>query len=101
MTVDAQIREVIDRLGPHRQMVADRIKQLSGDDPPGFAVLQVVRYFDDEEGVEEVTRVTELSTGGQLESLPGQHQLLGGHLDGDVIEFLCSVGAEMDVDEYG
>jgi hypothetical protein len=101
MTVDEQIRAVIDRLRPHRQKVADLIEQLSGDEPPGLAVLQVVRYFDDEDGVDEVIRITELSTGGQLESLPGQHQLLGWHLDMDVIEFLRSVSAEMDVDEYG
>ncbi|MFG3700121.1 hypothetical protein ACGF5C_19695 [Micromonospora sp. NPDC047620] len=34
------------------------------------------------------------------QKLPGQHQLLGWHLDGRALEFLRLTGAELDVDEY-
>jgi hypothetical protein len=36
-----------------------------------------------------------------LEKLAGQHQLLGSHLNREVLDFLTEVGAELDADEYG
>jgi hypothetical protein len=36
-----------------------------------------------------------------LQKLPGQHQLLGWHLDRDAVRLLARVGAEIDADEYG
>jgi hypothetical protein len=47
------------------------------------AVLQVVRYLDDAEG--EPEDLTPSAEG--LEKLPGQHQLLGWHLDQRAMEF--------------
>ena len=38
--------------------------------------------------------------GLSLQSLPGQHHLLGWQLDAQVLAFLVAVGAELDVDEY-
>ncbi|SCF37360.1 hypothetical protein GA0070215_12153 [Micromonospora marina] len=35
-----------------------------------------------------------------LQKLPGQHQLLGWHLDRRTLEFLRLTGAELDIDEY-
>jgi sirohydrochlorin ferrochelatase len=36
-----------------------------------------------------------------LVKLSGQHQLLGWHVSGDVLDFVREVHAEIDVDEYG
>jgi hypothetical protein len=60
------------------------------------AVLQIVRYLDDDNGDEE-----QLTGVGDLEKLSGQHQLLGWHLGRRVVQFLDEVDAELDVDEYG
>jgi hypothetical protein len=63
----------------------------------GGCYLQLVRFFDDEDGEEE-----ELSPpDAPLQKLSGQHQLLGWHLDRDSLGFLAHVGAEIDADEYG
>ncbi len=60
-------------------------------------MLQLVRYFDDEDGEEE-----ELSpSDAPLRKLAGQHQLLGRHLEADSLRFLARVRAAIDADEYG
>ena len=96
LTVDAQVDRVMERLGPYRAV----IREVVGDIDDAKAVLQVVRYFGawlaDDEGEEE-----ELTIVGDLEKLPGQHQLLGWHLRREVMEFLLDVNAEMNFDEYG
>jgi hypothetical protein len=56
-----------------------------------------VRYFNDDDGEEESPQ----PEGTDLIRLPGQHQLLGWHLDRRVLKFLHHTGAELDVDEYG
>lgn len=61
------------------------------------ATLQIVRYFEDEDGEDEDLRETVPG----LERLSGQHQLLGWHMEPKIIAFLADVGAEIDVDEYG
>jgi len=101
MSVDGQIANVVDRLGPGAGRIAKLVAELTRDDPPGFAVLQVVRYFDDDDGEEDSERAVQLLDGTVLEPLPGQHHLLGWHLDSRTIAFLQAVGAELDVDEYG
>jgi hypothetical protein len=72
------------------------IREVTTEESAG-AVLQVVRYFDDPDGEEE-----ELSPpDAELQKLSGQHQLLGWHLDREVLDFLMATGASLDVDEYG
>lgn len=94
MTVDEQVRKVVDRVRPRQAAIAELTRE---PDARCGAVLEVVRYFDDENGEEE-----ELSPpDAQLQKLPGQHQLLGWHLDRDILAFLIAVNAEIDVDEYG
>jgi hypothetical protein len=91
LTITEQVERVISRVMPRRAAIRQLI-----DDGEVMAVLQIVRYLDDQGGDEEqITRV------GDLEKLGGQHQLLGWHLDRSVVGFLDEVDAELDVDEYG
>jgi hypothetical protein len=96
LRVDAQIQQVFSRVGPYQSA----IRKIVANDRCG-ATLQVVRYLGawlaDNEGEEEELTVEE----NDLDKLPGQHQLLGWHLDADVLAFLVDVGAQLDVDEYG
>lgn len=92
LTVTEQVAHVIARVGPKRSAIralVDSSAQIS-------AWLQVVRYFDADDGEEEASTVI-----GDLEKLPGQHQLLGWHLSADALDFVRDVHAEIDVDEYG
>ena len=63
------------------------------------AQINVVRRFNDPDGDEEQEERVDTPVGA-LDRLLGQHQLLGWHLDHEVIAFLMSVAAEIDVDEY-
>jgi hypothetical protein len=64
----------------------------------GGSCLQLVRFFNDDEGEDE----EEVSPpDAPLQKLAGQHQLLGWHLDADSLNFLSRIGAETDADEYG
>jgi hypothetical protein len=101
LRIDEQMARVLDRLEPYRDKIAALVTDVARSDPPGAAELQVVRYFDDEEGEEESEQETRQPDGSVFERLPGQHQLLGWHLDTRTIAFLRDVGAELDVDEYG
>lgn len=97
ITVDEQIGQILDRLHAH----ADRIGELAAelDRAEGGAsssVLQVVRVFEHPDGEDEdMTSPVE-----GLEKLPGQHQLLGWHLDARTLDFLRRTHAEVDIDEY-
>jgi hypothetical protein len=97
LTVDEQVGRIVDRLFDH----AERIGALAADldrigGGPGASVLQIVRVFEHPDGAEEdLTSPTE-----GMEKLPGQHQLLGWHLDARTLEFLRLTRAELDVDEY-
>jgi hypothetical protein len=92
LTVDEQITELIVRLEPARAAIRD----LTAGDGVA-AVLQVVRYFNDESGEEE-----DLAPSAKgMERVSGQHQLLGWHLDPDTLAFLADIRADFDVDEYG
>jgi hypothetical protein len=89
------VGSVLDRL----RTIEDRLVTIGGDllGQVGGCNLQLVRYFDDDEGEEE-----ELSPpNAPLQKLAGQHQLLGWHLERDSLQFLARVGAEIDADEYG
>ena len=98
--VDEQLAQIVRRLLPYVDKIAVLSKRLAEDpseEGRGGAALQVVRYFNDPHGVEEIGGV---ALGG-LTRLGGQHQLLGWHLDHQVVQFMEQVGAELDVDEYG
>jgi len=90
MCIDDQIAQVIERLKP----VHDNLITLSNNEAVDM-FLQVVRYFDDEDGQKEI-----IDTSDGLTKLAGQHQLLGWHLDLEILEFLASIKADIDVDEY-
>jgi hypothetical protein len=101
LRIDDQIAMVVTRLEPYRSKIADLSLELASENSLGGAELQVVRYFDDQDGEEEFQREALLPDGSVLETLPGQHQLLGWHLDATTLDFLQAVRAEVDVDEYG
>ncbi len=66
------------------------------------AHLQIVRYFNDEDGEEEFFDDPITTDDGHvLEKLPGQHQLLGWQLEREQLGLLVSMGAYIDADEYG
>jgi hypothetical protein len=62
--------------------------------------MEVVRYFNGDEGVEDMTRGA-IVDGMHLETVPRQHRLLGWHLGTDALDFLDALGADLDVDEHG
>ncbi len=98
LTVDKQLTRIVARLQPYRDQLRSVIDELTaGDAKYGAAVLEVVRYFNDEQGEEE-----ELSpSDAPLQKIPGQHQLLGWGLEREVLKFLLATNAYLDVDEYG
>lgn len=95
--LDVQISEVLDRITP----VADRVQELV--ETRGVnARLQIVRYFDDEDGEEESLGEPITDDDGHVwEKMPGQHQLLGWQLEPAQLKLLASLGADIDADEYG
>jgi hypothetical protein len=95
LTVDEQVERVVTRLLPYQAPIAQLAAQLSGD-PGGGARMSVVRYFNDDEGEEEAFS----APNAPLQTLQGQHQLLGWNLGSRVLGFLVAVGADLDVDEY-
>jgi len=96
LTVDEQIDRVIDRLEPFVDEIAALVREIDASEEGVTAVLQVVRYFNDDDG-EEYSRPERRD----LIRSPGQHRRLGWHLDRRVLEFLHCTGAVLDVDEYG
>ena len=94
LTVEGQVGQVIDRLRPHQDAIAELVREPAAD---CTAQLNLVRYFGDDDGEEEERS----SPDSRLQKIPGQHQLLGWHLDRGTIAFLAAVHAEIDVDEYG
>ncbi len=95
LTVDAHVQQLIERAAP----IADRLRGLAEDVRCGV-VLQIARFFNDDNGEEERVDRVDVPVGG-FERLGGQHQLLGWHLDKSALAFLASSGCELDVDEYG
>ncbi|MEU6493855.1 DUF4279 domain-containing protein [Streptomyces sp. NPDC046984] len=88
LSVDELVARVLDRLGPHTDRIAELAARLAAEDEEyGSAVLEVVRYFNDDE-----------ATHGAAATV--QPNLFGWHLDPDVLRFLAATGAALDVDEY-
>jgi Domain of unknown function (DUF4279) len=84
--VGEQIAALVSRLTPVEGALAALVSQLrdrEGSD--AGCQLSVARWFDARDG----------------DSDGGQHRLLGWHVDEDVIGFLASTKASVDVDEYG
>jgi uncharacterized protein DUF4279 len=92
LRVDEQATRLLERLRP----VEAQLLELAADWGCSLA-LQVVRDFDNEAGEEEILPSPE----ARFQKLPGQHQLLGWHLEADDLAFLARIGADIDVDEYG
>ena len=90
---DERVLDRIEGIADRIAQVVDLVRTEGGASGAGF---QVVRYFEDPNGEEEVIRRV-----GNLESLTGQHQLLGWHLDKRLMDFLIRTGTELDADEYG
>jgi hypothetical protein len=87
LRVDELISHILDRIRPHQNRIAELAGQLAADN--GGAVLQVVRYFNDTDQGDS-----------RKPGAPDAPNPFGWHLDGDVLDFLAAVGAELDVDEY-
>ncbi|MGO1056577.1 DUF4279 domain-containing protein [Crossiella sp. CA198] len=98
LTVDDQIEHVMNRLRPHQARIIELVRDLKLADPDqGGAKLNVVRYFNDEDGEEEELSPPDAS----LQKFGGQHQLLGFALEPEWMRFLVAVDACIDFDEYG
>ena len=93
LCVDEQAARVVQRLSPHVEAIAALARQLDAehDQGPG-AVLQVVRQFNDVEGHDHLASAPL--------DLADRPSLLGWHLGRDVLDFLHTTGAVLDVDEY-
>lgn len=94
LDLESLISPVLGRVAP----VATQIRQLV-DTGDVWAMLQIVRYFNDEHGHPEEF-VTRYEDGHTLEKMPGQHQMLGWALEPKTLELLVSMNATIDVDEY-
>jgi Domain of unknown function (DUF4279) len=92
--IDDLLTELIGAL----ESVSGRLASLTAGDASWVGV-SIMRSFDDRQGVEE-----ELTPAGApigLVKLPGQHQLLGFHLDVALLARFVSLGCSLDFDEYG
>ncbi len=88
-SIDEQIEYLIDRLTP----VLPRLLSLI-DRPDVGASMQIVRHYDDPDGVHGAPGGTSLA---DVHNWP---RPLGWHLTTAVLEFLVATGAELDIDEY-
>jgi hypothetical protein len=86
------------RLEPLRESIAALGQELTAQDPPGRLRFSVVRFFDTDDGVENVVREVTTPDGSIY-----MEQLLGWVLDSETLSFLLfltSAGAAIDVYEY-
>ena len=93
--VNDMVTELLRRLEPVIAKITTVVREM-----PVQARLQLVRKFDDPEGVDDQGTTPEMAARG-WEKLSGQHHLLGWHLDRQALDFLERTNAELDVDEYG
>ena len=100
LRIDEQLEIVVSRLKPFETNIASLARELSTRDSRDGAVFSIVRHFDDPGGEEERQRHV-VVRGHALESVPGQHQLLGWHIDKEILQFILRLDAEIDGDEYG
>lgn len=96
LRLDAQTEKVLSQLASSQPKLTSLVARADVT-----ARLVFVRYFDDDEGEEELFDATITEDGELLERLPGQHQLLGWVLDPDQLAFLASIPAAIWADEYG
>ncbi|WP_035857892.1 DUF4279 domain-containing protein [Kitasatospora cheerisanensis] len=82
LPVDEQIGQVIGRLRPRMEALTNLTTRLG----PGIAILQVNRWFNLHDD--------------QSSGSPDDTNLLGWHLDREVLDFLAATGADLDVGEY-
>jgi hypothetical protein len=94
LPVDDMITALVDRLEPYASAIGALAEELDRDEPGRTAVLQVVRFFGEDEE-------DEVSTEEWMTEVPAQPRPLGWHLDRRVLDFLQATRAELDVDEYG
>ncbi|MGH3249533.1 MAG: DUF4279 domain-containing protein [Trebonia sp.] len=93
LRVDEQIARILERLAPRTEAIAALARRLDAEGGQGpSAVLEVVRYFNHEPGLQDPPT----SAGDQSEA----PNLLGWHLGRDVLDFLHRTGAVLDIDEY-
>ena len=96
-TVDEQAEQVLSRLRPFEAELSALGARLDGDTAAVHLVLRAVRFFGGTTGEDE--QIVALPDGS--EKLSGQHQLLGWSLSNEDLRFLVTIGASLDVDEYG
>ncbi|MEU7990473.1 DUF4279 domain-containing protein [Streptosporangium canum] len=97
LPVDDMIMALVDRLEPYASAIGGLAEELDRDEPGHTAVLQVVRFFGEDEEDEE----DEDSEEEWMTEVPTRPRPLGRHLDRRVLDFLQTTRAELDVDEYG
>ncbi len=78
----------------------DRLRDLACNQDVSFRLI-IIRYFNDEDGEEEVFEAAITQDGKLLERLPGQHQLLGWVLTLEQQGFLAPSRLAIWADEYG
>jgi hypothetical protein len=88
LAVDELFWRVLDRLEPYTDRIAALVRDLAQTSAASPAMLQAVRYFGDDEGEEELLSPPD----AELVKIPGQHHLLGFHLDRRILDFLHGWG---------
>lgn len=94
--IDSQATLLLERIAPVAQRVRDLVDQGEVD-----ASLVIVRYFNDDEGEEELIADSVTPDGVVLEHIRGQHQLLGWYFEPEQLALLSSMRASISADEYG
>ncbi|MFI6458154.1 DUF4279 domain-containing protein [Streptosporangium amethystogenes] len=94
LPIDDMITALVDRLEPYALAIGALAEELDRDEPGHTAVLQVVRFFGEDEEDED-------SAEEWMTEVPTRPRPLGWHLDRRVLDFLQTTRAEIDVDEYG
>ena len=93
-SVDDLVRELLGVFIPLRTSIAEL-----RTDGACRVEIRFMRSFGDPDGEEEDAGPEDLPS--NLVRLPGQHQLLGFHLDTELMSQLVSLGCSLDFDEYG
>lgn len=94
--IDDQAAEVLDRLRP----IDAKLRQIMAGANVA-AHLVFVRYFNDDEGIDEVLDQHVASDGTLSGRFAGQHQMLGWYLSTEQLRYLASIPAAISADEYG
>jgi len=89
--LDELVLELLDQIEP----VAAQLSQLTSGGE-ATATISILRKLGFDDGVEENEGRL-----GNMVRLPGQHQLLGFHLDVDMMRRLVDLNCPVDFDEYG